>query len=93
MRYFVLTYNSRASGEPDIKALDDENSAFVAVKEQPSPRMKEKEVVLFRLDSVDTLRKTHFRYFCTGAEIIDRIWEVLEQLPRSVRIQLAASEA
>ena len=93
MRYFVLTCNSRASGEPDITAFDDENSTFVAVKEQPPPRTTEKEVVLFRSDSVDTLRKTHSRYFCTGAEIIDLMWEVLEKLPRSARIQLAASEA
>ena len=93
MRYFVLTYNSRASGEHDITAFGDENSAFVAVKKQPSPRTTEKEEVLFRLDSMDTLCKTHFWYFCTGAEIIDRMQEVLEQLPRSARIQLAVSEA
>ena len=93
MRYFVLTYDSRASGEPEIAAFDDENSAFAAVKKATIAKNDGEEVVLFRADSVDTLRKTHSRYFCTGAEIIDRMREVLEQLPRSARIQPAASEA
>lgn len=93
MRYFMFTYDSRASGEPDITVFDDENSVVAAVKKAAIAKNDGEDMALFHVNFVDTLRKAHSRYFCTGTEIIHRMREVLEQLPRSARIQLTASEA
>ena len=70
MTYFLLTYD-RSADRVTVAPFADLESAAAELERATLAKRPTDEVVLFYTDSIDTLRRTHSRYFFTEREMID----------------------
>ena len=70
MTYFLLTYD-RAADQVEVAPFTDLKSAAAELERATLAKRPTDEVVLFYADSIDTLRRTHSRYFFTEREMIE----------------------
>ena len=68
MAYVILTYNHR-DGRVSTWTHDAHDAALTELRVRERAAQPHEEIVLFCSDSVDTLRRTHARYFHTIEEI------------------------
>ena len=70
MVYVILTYDHRHRGV-STQTYDAHDAALAELCVRERAAEPHEEVVLFSSDSVDTLRRTHARYFHTIEEIAE----------------------
>lgn len=70
MKYFLLTYDP-ITDHVEVEPFEDDESAFAELKRATLAKNPTDEVVLFYTDSIETLKRTHSRYFYTMREMID----------------------
>lgn len=70
MTYFLLTYD-RIADRVAVAPFADVERAAAELERTTLAKRPTDEVVLFYTDSIDTLRRTHSRYFLTEREMID----------------------
>ena len=84
MKWILLTADHRSS-PPLVTTSEfgdqDSESAFEAYGTATVSKASYEEVVLFCADSVDSLRKSHPRYFFTRKEMIESLRESLTSRP------------
>lgn len=83
MKYFVLTYDPKATTEPSVQEFSDSPEAFRVLEEETLEHRGKSgiEVVLFYCDSEATLRAANQRYF--NPEATHRLREHAVALRRS----------
>ena len=70
MTYILLTYN-RTADRVAVEPFTELESAAAELERATLAKRPTDEVVLFYTDSIETLRRTHSRYFFTEREMVD----------------------
>ncbi len=80
MKWILLTAD-HATYPPTVETTEfpdaDSDGAFAAYLDATLAKSDQQEVVLFRAESLDALRRSHPRYFFTRKEIIENLRESL----------------
>jgi len=80
MTFFLLTYDPLSADGPDVVPFDDEEAAFTELERLILAKRPRHEIVLFRADSIETLKQTHSRYFYSASEIVAQMCDTTERL-------------
>ena len=70
MTYIILTYDHDAKQVSHV-SFDDQQEALADLRIREAAAAPHEEVVLFASDSLDTLKRTHSRYFYSLEEMED----------------------
>lgn len=70
MAYIILTYDHKARSVSHV-SFDDQREALEDLRIRETEAAPHEEVVLFASDSLETLKRTHSRYFYTLEEMED----------------------
>lgn len=86
MNYFLLHYDPRTGEPATVEAFEEDwKAAFEALRRANLTLEGPQEAVVFAADAVETLRKTHSRYFHTLPELLnqflDPVTAALQELP------------
>ena len=85
MTFFLLTYDPLSADGPDVVPFDDEEAAFMELERATLAKQPRQEIVLFRADSIKTLKQTHSYYFYSATEIVAQMCEMIERLRDDIR--------
>lgn len=70
MAYIILTYDHNAKEVAHV-SFDDQKEALADLRIREAAAAPHEEVVLFASDSLETLKRTHSRYFYSLEEMED----------------------
>ena len=70
MAYIILTYDHQAKQVSHV-SFDDQKEALADLRIREAQAAPHEEVVLFASDSLESLKRTHSRYFYTLEEMED----------------------